>query len=1009
VKVVMLLSIRMAVGALGRVPRLLPLFGVLVCAGVGHDAVAADWPMWRHDAGRTGASAESLPSPLHLQWMRQLPAVTPAFRSRRLQFDRGYEPVVMGERLFVALPHNDSVVAYDTRTGAEQWRFYADGPVRLAPVAWQGKLYVGSDDGFMYCLDAANGAMLWSFRAVPSARKVLGNGRLISVWAVRGGPVLADGILYFAAGVWPSEGVFIYALDAETGEVVWLNDRTGFLYGQHPHGAKAMGGLTPQGYLLINGDDLVVPCGTARPALLNRHTGALKSFSLPGEGRLPGGWFMALDTQEARDVRRGKVTLDSAINRERHEDVWHVGAGSPGIRSRIVVGGKMQNFAEGFAGVSGEIHTMLAADARLFIVTLDGGLHCFGAEASEPIRYETPQPSAPHPKDAWTAAAARMLAATEVESGYAVVLGTKSGRLAEELVAQSDLRVVALTDSSQNRDQLRKRFDRLGIPSERLAIHCGNLSGMGLPPYMARLVVAEDWRAAGIAEGPSLIASLFACLQPYGGVTLLDIPNVERQQVVAWTEKARLENARIKTGEGFVLLSRAGALPGAVDYTGDWTSPDERVGAPMGILWYDDALVHFKRAPQPLFLKGIMVSRDKDWKAKSLGLTSATQAHIPGSGCFVLADAKFMDVYTGRVLSSEAALPRIGEVPEILADESRPPYQYRPAFVDNKRPDDKATWPFQREVDKGEMINPMTGQKEARQFVKSYGCDGGNDYGHLITMRSGTPAFYDKRTESGTINIGGPRSGCTNSVIPANGVLNIPYFYDGCSCSYPLPVGAALVRMPQTYEQWSAWGGSATEAIQRVGVNLGAPGDRMTEAGTLWLDFPSVGGPSPAISVETQPEPPASFYHHSLWIEGGQGWPWVCASGAVGLSQIKVNGLRQGVYTVRLYFVEREHSTPGHRVFDVLLQDKPVLEALDLVREAGGKMRCLVREFNHVEITDSLKVGLKAQTGQTVLCGIEIVRDELALDALPTVVSAEHVASTKEFSTSSQTRPWMAK
>ena len=34
--------------------------------------------------------------------------------------------------------------------------------------------------------------------------------------------------------------------------------------------------------------------------------------------------------------------------------------------------------------------------------------------------------------------------------------------------------------------------------------------------------------------------------------------------------------------------------------------------------------------------------------------------------------------------------------------------------------------------------------------------------------------------------------------------------------------------------------------IQRIGLNLGAPGDRMTEAGTLWLDYPVVGGPSPS-------------------------------------------------------------------------------------------------------------------------------------------------------------------
>ena len=55
--------------------------------------------MWRHDAGRTGVSPEELPDDLHLQWVRKYPPLKPAYwqvRQGRLQFDLGYEPVVMG-------------------------------------------------------------------------------------------------------------------------------------------------------------------------------------------------------------------------------------------------------------------------------------------------------------------------------------------------------------------------------------------------------------------------------------------------------------------------------------------------------------------------------------------------------------------------------------------------------------------------------------------------------------------------------------------------------------------------------------------------------------------------------------------------------------------------------------------------------------------------------------------------------------------------------------------------
>jgi hypothetical protein len=187
--------------------------------------------------------------------------------------------------------------------------------------------------------------------------------------------------------------------------------------------------------------------------------------------------------------------------------------------------------------------------------------------------------------------------------------------------------------------------------------------------------------------------------------------------------------------------------------------------------------------------------------------------------------------------------------------------------------------------------NPITGAEEAREFVKAHGCDlFGADYGNLITMRSGTAAFYDKRLESGTINISGTRSGCRNSIIPACGVLSLPAWTGNCSCNYPVFTSLALVPMPETFEQWSAWGGSTQDGpIQRVGINFGAPGDRMSPDGTLWLDWPNVGGPSPDVRVQVNPGTVQTFYRHSLWMKGGQGWPWVYGSGIKGVRSVRID------------------------------------------------------------------------------------------------------------------------
>ncbi len=147
----------------------------------GTHLLSADWPQFRYDAGRTAASPEALAEQLHLRWIRELGTPRPAFPLEvRLLFDASYEPVVAGQTLFVPSMVNDSVTALDTETGVQRWRFFAEGPVRFAPVVWRGRVYVVSDDGYLYCLNAADGELLWKYRGLPREsrdRKLLAHGR----------------------------------------------------------------------------------------------------------------------------------------------------------------------------------------------------------------------------------------------------------------------------------------------------------------------------------------------------------------------------------------------------------------------------------------------------------------------------------------------------------------------------------------------------------------------------------------------------------------------------------------------------------------------------------------------------------------------------------------------------------------------------------------------------------------------------------------------------------------
>ena len=233
-----------------------------------------------------------------MHWVLELPKLTPCWPDQpKMQFDAAYEPIVVGQRLIVGSPHDGSVTAYDTQTGAEIWMFFADGPVRFAPLAWDEKIYFVSDDGYLYCLRSSDGSLKWRFRGGPSDRKILGNQRLISTWPARGAPVIADGKVYFAAGIWPFMGIFLHALDARTGEVVWTNDGDGSMYITQPHNADSFAGVAPQGPLVAIGEKLLIPGGRSVPACYDRSNGKLIYYQLAENAKKGGGATVAAAEQ----------------------------------------------------------------------------------------------------------------------------------------------------------------------------------------------------------------------------------------------------------------------------------------------------------------------------------------------------------------------------------------------------------------------------------------------------------------------------------------------------------------------------------------------------------------------------------------------------------------------------------------------------------------------------------------------------------------------------------------
>lgn len=248
----------------------------------------ADWPTYLHDQSRVGHTEESLKMPLNQTWTCASP-VAPQLAwagedgrvieglelRNRVRFDDVFHVAIANGRVFFGSSVDGRILCKDLATGKEEWSFFTNAPVRLAPMFADGKIYCGSDDGYAYCLDAANGKLVWKLRAGPHDERILARGRMISRWPVRTGILVDGGVAYFGAGVFPHENVYLYAVEAATGKIIWRNDAIS-------QADAGRNDLSPQGYLLATKDTLFVPSGRSLSAAFNRATGEYLTKPEPG-------------------------------------------------------------------------------------------------------------------------------------------------------------------------------------------------------------------------------------------------------------------------------------------------------------------------------------------------------------------------------------------------------------------------------------------------------------------------------------------------------------------------------------------------------------------------------------------------------------------------------------------------------------------------------------------------------------------------------------------------------
>ena len=230
-----------------------------------------DWPMYRHDPRRSGHINTAIAHHPKQQWKVTLKSpITP--------------PVGADRTLLVVEKDTHTVHALDAQTGHKLWDYTAGARIDSPPTLYGPLVLFGSSDGWVYCLDVADGAEIWRFLAAPHERQVGAFGQVESAWPVHGSVAVQNDVtinphrplVYATAGrsTYLDGGIYLYALDPLTGRV----EHETCLEGPRPNPFKDTGG---GGYMDGAKSDILVSDGVDLFLHQERFRSDLKRFTAP--------------------------------------------------------------------------------------------------------------------------------------------------------------------------------------------------------------------------------------------------------------------------------------------------------------------------------------------------------------------------------------------------------------------------------------------------------------------------------------------------------------------------------------------------------------------------------------------------------------------------------------------------------------------------------------------------------------------------------------------------------
>jgi outer membrane protein assembly factor BamB len=212
--------------------------GLEALSGSGESGSVDWWPMYHHDLNHTGYSTSKAPETNRTRWKY----AASAFYS---------SPAVFDGKVYVG-SNDNNLYCLNATSGAHIWHYTTGDWIWSSPAVADGRVYVGSRDNNLYCLNATSGAHIWHYQTTgffssPSVAygKVYVGGRDHNVycldaysgafiWSYTAGdffyssPAVANGRVYIY-----SYDKKLYCLNATTGAHVWNYTLPGYAIGYY--------------------------------------------------------------------------------------------------------------------------------------------------------------------------------------------------------------------------------------------------------------------------------------------------------------------------------------------------------------------------------------------------------------------------------------------------------------------------------------------------------------------------------------------------------------------------------------------------------------------------------------------------------------------------------------------------------------------------------------------------------------------------------------------------------